>query len=218
MDDIKLRRLWLVRHGETVWNREMRYLGQHDAELAEAGREQARWVSKQLHQRHIVAIYASDLQRAHKTAEIIAAAHPHVSDVRTAAAWRELNFGAWQGLTYNEIAASYPDQLAFFTDPEHSAPPQGETFAALVQRVQMEFRKLVQESASLPDGELVLVSHGGPIRALLCSILGMPFARQWQLTLQPGSLHAIDFMVGGQDALATTTLVTLNQCAVQCKG
>jgi alpha-ribazole phosphatase len=211
----KIRRLWLVRHGETKWNIEKRYFGHYDIELADSGRQQACWLGEQLRPRTLAAIYSSDLCRAYQTAEIIAGLQSRTVTISSSAAWREINFGDWEGLTYTEIATAYPDQLAFFTDPEHFSPPRGETFADLVLRVQTQFLRLVLDAVDLPDGELVLVSHGGVIRALLCSILGMPFARQWQLKLLHGSLSAIDFLAGASDALATATLASLNRYTVQ---
>jgi alpha-ribazole phosphatase len=212
----KLRRLWLIRHGVTIWNIERRYFGQYDIALSELGRAQACWLGDQLRSRQIAAIYASDLSRAHETAEIITRSLTMALPIQISEVWRELNFGAWEGLTYAEIAAQYSHELSFFHDPVHQAPPQGETFMALVQRVQSAFRQLAHDAVHLPDGDIVLVSHGGVIRALLCSILSIPFERQWQLQIAHGSFSALDFLAGTDDVLATTTLATLNQHAVQC--
>src|ERR1700730_5479893 len=98
-------------------------MGQSDIPLSAKGRVQARWLARQLRAREIAAIYASDLARAHETARIIAAQRTSPRSVNVSPAWRELNFGQWQGLTYAQIAAQYQDQLGFFSDPEHNAPP-----------------------------------------------------------------------------------------------
>lgn len=206
-----VRRLWLVRHGVTDWNNQGRFCGHCDVPLSLAGELQAQWVGVQLRSRPLLALYASDLQRTTQTATILARQLSTSLAVQTSSAWRELAFGEWEGLTYGEIAERYPSQLGFFTHPLQFSPPGGETFAALRQRVQGAFAQLVQDSLRLPAGDLVLVSHAGVLRVLLCSLLGLPFERQWQLRLAYGSISAIDFVAGGEDVAATTTLALLNQ-------
>ncbi|GLV56746.1 alpha-ribazole phosphatase [Dictyobacter sp. S3.2.2.5] len=205
-----VRRIWLVRHGVTDWNSQGRLCGQHDVPLSDEGASQARWVGDQLRSRPLVALYASDLRRTRQTASILAHQLPEPLVVQTSAAWRELSFGAWEGLTYAEVSERYPDQLGFFTQPVQFSPPGGETFAALQQRVQKALAQLVRDSLRLPSGELALVSHAGPLRVLLCSLLGIPFERQWQLQFAHGSLSAIDFVAEARDVPATTTLALLN--------
>ncbi|GHO84019.1 histidine phosphatase family protein [Dictyobacter formicarum] len=206
-----VRRLWLVRHGVTDWSSQGRFCGHCDVSLSPIGKLQARWVGVQLRSRPLVALYASDLQRTTQTATILAQQLSAPLAVQTSAAWRELSFGAWEGLTYREVAERYPSQLGFFTHPSQFSPPGGETFDALLQRVQGAFAQLVQVSLDLPAGDLVLVSHAGVLRVLLCSLLGLSFERQWQLRLDHGSISAIDFVAGGEDVGTTTTLVLLNQ-------
>ncbi|GCE03344.1 histidine phosphatase family protein [Dictyobacter aurantiacus] len=209
-DEPYVRRLWLVRHGVTDWNSQGRLCGQHDVPLSDVGTSQARWVGIYLCSRPLVALYASDLRRTRQTASILALQLPEPLVVQTSAAWRELSFGAWEGLTYAEVAERYPDQLGFFKQPMQFSPPGGETLAVLQQRVQEGFAQLVQDSLRLPSGELALVSHAGPLRVLLCSLLGIPFERQWQLQFAHGSISAIDFVAEARDVPATTTLALLN--------
>src|SRR5581483_9779897 len=137
------------------------------------GYEQARWLAEYLQTAPIGMIYSSDSLRARQTAEIIAQSRTQPLQVQTSMAWRELDFGAWEGLTYAQIVERFPHQLAFFTDPLHASPPDGEAFSALLQRVQVAFLSIVQASVdqTTQHGDIVLVSHGGPLRALLCCIL-----------------------------------------------
>lgn len=188
------RRLWLVRHGITSWNMQRRFCGHTDIPLSAQGRVQARWLAQQLQEEAISTIYTSDLTRARETAEIIASQSIEAVQVKLSAAWREINFGAWEGLTYAEIAKQFEDQLGFFTDPEHYSPPNGESLAHLLQRVQDELTTIARNGDLPIEGDVVIVSHGGPLRVLLCSLLGMPLERQWQLRLDPGSLSAIDLL------------------------
>jgi alpha-ribazole phosphatase len=200
------RRVWLVRHGLTEWNTQQRFGGHSDIPLSREGRLQARWLARSLRARKIVALYSSDLSRARETAQIIAQAFTPALAVQVSSAWRELDFGAWDGLTYAEIASAFPEQLAFFTDPEKASPPGGESLVQLQQRV---LAALAQASTVEP-GDLLIVSHGGPLRVLVSSVLGMSLARQWQLALAPGSLSALDLLPVQDVSAPQGTLALLN--------
>jgi broad specificity phosphatase PhoE len=121
-----------------------------------------------------------------------------------------MSFGAWEGLNYTQIAQQSPEYLSFFTHPMQCTPPHGEPFAALLQRVKDAFGLLVQAVASNPMGDIVLVSHGGPLRVLLCWLLSLPFEQQWRLSLDHGSLSAIDFVPAAHDVSSTVTLALFN--------
>jgi alpha-ribazole phosphatase len=204
------RRLWLVRHGLTEWNTQQRYCGHCDIPLSGQGRTQALWLAERLQEEMICAIYASDLVRARETAEIIARQRTPAVQIRVSAAWREIDFGDWEGLTYAQIAEQFKDQLGFFTAPEHCSPPNGEPLAHMQRRVMDALSAIVQSDDSPTAGDAVIVSHGGPLRVLLCSLLGMPLQRQWQLRLDPGSLSAIDLLPVHEPATPRAVLALLN--------
>jgi broad specificity phosphatase PhoE len=212
----RTRRLWLVRHGATLWNNEQRFCGHSDIPLSPSGYDQAHWLAECLRSAPIGTIYTSDLLRARQTAEIIAHSHAQSVPLQSSSAWRELNFGAWEGLPYAQIAERFPQHLAFFTDPLHASPPEGEAFTDLVQRVWCAFlalmREQVPDAANLPSqhSDIVLVSHGGPLRVLLCCILKMPLERQWQLRLNTGSLSALEFLPTTDETIPDITLTLLN--------
>ncbi|GER86440.1 alpha-ribazole phosphatase [Dictyobacter vulcani] len=209
--ETQLRRLWLVRHGVTTWNSERRFCGQSDPVLSSEGEKQAQAVGLELSQRVIAAVYTSNLQRAVQTAAIIGKYQQTAPSMRLSGAWSELFFGAWEGLTYTEIATRYPDQLDFFTNPMQASPVDGESLLVLIERVRTAFIQMVRDAVSFPAGDIVLVSHGGALRVLICLVLGMPFERQWQVKLDHCSLSAIDFVVGCEDVFSTTSLTLLNQ-------
>jgi alpha-ribazole phosphatase len=202
------RRIWLVRHGLTTWNTQQRFCGRSDIPLSARGRVQARWLAQRLQEETISTIYTSDLARARETAEIIASRRTQAIEVKVSAAWREMDFGAWEGLTYAEIAEQFKDQLGFFTDPEQCSPPIGESLAHVLQRVQAEVAVIARSANLSMEGDMVIVSHGGPLRVLLCSMLGMPLERQWQLRLDAGSLSAID-LLPVQEPLAPQAILAL---------
>lgn len=203
------RRLWLVRHGLTEWNAQQRFCGHRDIPLSERGRGQAHWLAERLQEEMISAIYTSDLLRARETAVIIAYQRTPAVQIRVSDAWREIDFGAWEGLTYAQIAEQFKGQLDFFTDPESYSPPNGESLAHMQQRVK-EALAAIADSDDLPAGNVVIVSHGGPLRILLCNLLGMPIQRQWQLRLDHGSLSAIDLLPVHGSSAPQAILALLN--------
>jgi alpha-ribazole phosphatase len=198
-------RLWLVRHGATIWNAEGRFCGESDIPLSAQGEAQARWLSQRLSSVNVAAIYASDLLRARQTAEQIARQQV---PLHFTALWRELDFGRWEGLTYSEIVALPANDLRFFNDSLHFAPPGGESLTDLSQRVQQAFTTLVADARESRD--LVLVSHGGALRVLLCLLLHVPLVYQWQFQLAPGSLSALDLTPALGEDLPFASLALLN--------
>lgn len=132
--------IYLVRHGETEWNRERRLQGQQDSPLTEKGREQAQRAGLLL--RELIdnpeqyPVYASPLSRARDTAAIISHALDLDPDrLRIDDLLKEIKFGAWEGMTFDEIAAADPDNWRrFHEDRWNFAPPRGESYAIMAQR------------------------------------------------------------------------------------
>jgi broad specificity phosphatase PhoE len=146
--------LLLVRHGETDWNREGRVQGHSDVPLNDTGRAQARALAARLAAERVDAVYSSDLRRARDTAQEVARASGHT--VTTTPHLREKHFGSWEGLTRDEILSGDPDAL--------SGPwGDGETRDEMADRVLHALRGI----AARHEGEtVVVVSHGGPLRAV----------------------------------------------------
>ena len=216
-----VKRIWLVRHGQTLWTEQKRFCGHSDIPLSTTGRKEARWVAAQLQTKPLVAIYSSDLLRTRETAEIIRkkfvggihtvnnadAVERVLPEVVTSRELREINFGQWEGLTYEEIVKASPGHLDFFSRPADVAPPAGETLAKAVERALSTLLTI----AEMPHrGDIVAVSHGGILAGILCSLLGMPLNNQWQLHINTGALSAVDvsFDVSGT---VFTSLVLFNK-------
>jgi broad specificity phosphatase PhoE len=204
------RRLWLVRHGLTDWNVQQRFCGHSDIPLSGQGQEQALWIAKQLLKENISVIHTSDLLRACESAEIIVSLRASKVQIKGSSAWREMDFGIWEGLTYAQIEKQYKDHLGFFTDPEHHSPPEGESLTHLHQRVTGAFLALVRSDEMLTPGDVVIVSHGGPLRIIVCSVFGIPLHRQWQIKLDPGSLSALDIVPAYGSSEPSAILSLLN--------
>lgn len=206
-------RVWLVRHAVTAWNQEQRFCGQIDVPLAEQGRVQAQWLAERLKIEKLAAIYTSDLIRARETTEAIVAEYPTRLPVHIVPSWREIDFGDWEGLTYAEVAQQDSPHLKFFTDPMQYSPPGGESFPNLVLRAQAAFYDLVQELIDAPpEGDVVVVSHGAILRVLLCSLLSIPFERQWSLRFDNASLSALDVVPTSADVMSSVRLALFNFC------
>jgi broad specificity phosphatase PhoE len=187
-------KLLVARHGETVWNVQRRFQGQKtDLSLTERGREQAELLSRWLKTHSIDVCYSSDARRAWETAEVIG----------RACAWspvampslRELDFGTWEGLTYEEAQQQSPDHWQAWTgDPWRAAPPAGESLEQLAGRVRTMVEGLLAQHAGQT---VLLVGHGGPVRVLLATGLGLSPTAYWQLRADPGSLAEIEMYSQG---------------------
>jgi probable phosphoglycerate mutase len=166
--------LILARHGETDWNRDGRWQGHADQPLNAAGRAQAKELADELRDEPIAAVYASDLARARETADIVAA--PRGLLVRTDRRLREVDIGGWSGLTLAEVEARYPETVARWRagDPAHSFEA-GETYAAMGERVAEALREIARRH---PGEQVLVVLHGGPIRAVLAHEAGISYEEQ----------------------------------------
>ena len=123
-------RILAVRHGQTAWNREGRIQGHTDIALDEHGQWQARQLAHALHDEAIAACYASDLSRAHDTAQAVATLHQ--LPVHTHVGLRERCFGAFEGHSWNQLEAAHPSEtLAWRKRVPEFAPPDGESLLQL---------------------------------------------------------------------------------------
>ena len=152
--------LLVARHGETDWNREGRWQGWADPPLNETGRAQARELAEQLRSVPFDAVYSSDLRRAHETAEIVAA--PHAVPVVADAGLREIDIGSWSGLTRAEIDERFPT----------GERPDGETRDQHAARVLDAVERIARAN---PGRRILLVTHGGTMRALHGHVTDEPF-------------------------------------------
>ncbi len=182
-------RLIIIRHGETIWNSEFRFQGHSDIPLNEQGRVQAGKLAKRLESEKIDQIYASDLNRAVETAEIIA--NCHNKPVQKLDLLRETKFGAWEGLNFSEIQKKYPDVWEKWRDnPRDTIIPEGEALEEVAQRVMQGIKQIV---AKHHDETIAVVTHGGAIRLILSEILDMDMQYIWRIRQDNAALNIIDF-------------------------
>lgn len=184
-------RLFLVRHAEAVSNVGMRYLGSSDDLLTERGTWQAAQVAEAFRPLPIAAAYASPLRRAVATATPIAEAHGLI--VQLDQRLREGSFGDWEGLTRAELLTRSEEDarlLAHWEADPSCAPPGGESLLAIQERM----LAFVDEAARRHAGEsIVVVSHVGPIKALLCRALGVSLTAARHMFLDSATISVIDW-------------------------
>lgn len=174
-------RILAIRHGETAWNVDTRIQGHLDIPLNDSGLQQARWLAQSLAGRdELHAIYASDLSRAHVTAQTIAgtiglsvATHPGL---------RERAFGDFQGRTFAEIEAELPEDALHWRKrtPEWTPPGAGESLIVLRERVLATVNEL---AARHVGQQIALVAHGGVMDVLYraATRLDLQAPRTWEL-------------------------------------
>ena len=179
----------LIRHGQTVWNVEMKYQGQTDINLTEKGIMQAQLVADRLATEPIAAVYSSDLNRAFFTAGAIAAKHK--LQVIAVPELREINFGDWEGLTYTNINSGWPEAMKnLFTWPENVLIPGGESFPQLRERASKALDRIVHNHH---NETVVVVSHGGTIRTLLCTALNIHLNFVWNIKQDNTAVNILEY-------------------------
>ena len=161
-------RVLLLRHGESDWNAAKRFQGRSDRPLTPLGRQQAKALASELaSSSSLSVIYTSPLRRALETAAVVGeqvGLEPVPDDDL-----REVDVGSWTGLSRAEVEARYPDAFERWLDGGEGWD-DGESYAEMSARV---LAALVRISGSHPGDELLVVSHGGPIRAIQAAAAGM---------------------------------------------
>ncbi len=159
--------LLLARHGETDWNRARRWQGHADRPLTDRGRAQAAALAERLADIALHAVYSSDLRRARETAEAVARAQG--LGLVELPALREVSVGSWEGLTRSEAETRFPEGFRRWL-AGGTGWDDGESYGEMSARV----LEAVDQIAREHEGKRVLiVSHGGPIRAIHAAALGM---------------------------------------------
>jgi ribonuclease H / adenosylcobalamin/alpha-ribazole phosphatase len=183
----------LLRHGQTPLSAERRFAGRGDIPLTEAGRRQAAAAASRLSARGgIDVIVTSPLQRARRTAQAVAEATGAPLQVENDLI--EADFGKWEGLTFAEAAAQWPDEMMAWLANADVAPPGGESFATAAHRVLGALDRLL---AAHPQRIMVLVSHVTPIKTLVCRAILAPPAALFRIHLDVASLCEIDWFSDG---------------------
>lgn len=181
---------YLVRHGETEWNRTGRMQGHTGVPLSAEGRRQATLVAERLRSVEFATVYCSDLPRAAETARIIAAGRDLTISDETDL--REFSYGEWEGLTLEEVETRYPGALAERIEAGGNlgwTAPGGESAIDAIRRVR---RFTTRASESLDPGENILVvGHGGSLRAPAVCLLDLADDDFWKFRVDNTALAVV---------------------------
>ena len=182
----------IVRHGQTKWNLEKRFRGSQDIPLDETGILQAEALARRLAPENIAAIYSSHLQRALKTAEIIAASHGLVPI--TTDGLSNINYGDLEGRLISEIAADFPEFYRAMLETPHLVRfPGGNTLDELADRAVSGLHEMI---AKHPGQTFVAVSHQVVTKILICAILHLDNSYHWDITQDTCCINVFRFKNG----------------------
>ena len=177
-------KLYLIRHGETDYNNAMRFQGRTDILLNQKGIEQAEKAAEFFRDIPLQAIYTSSLKRAITTAEIIGKVkglEPQATD-----ALQEMSFGIWENMNSKDIQKKYAKEWKdFFASPATTTIPQGECMFDVQKRAYPVVQEILDQ---YPEGDVAFVAHGGIIRVLICTMLGLDLNRAWHVHVGNASI------------------------------
>lgn len=161
----------MIRHGESLANKEGRFAGHSDYDLSELGREQATHAGKYIKKHFTVdAVYASDLKRAYNTA--LPTAELFGLEVIADEGLRELYVGKWETLHHLEVAERYPKEFdVWMNDFANARCPEGESIRELYDRIVPHVLKIAAEN---DNKTIVIATHSTPVRAFECYAMGLP--------------------------------------------
>lgn len=185
--------IYLIRHGETYWNREQRLQGQLDSDLTDEGIRQAKRIADKLNGVNFDALYSSDLNRAMHTAKIISQYinhEPVIFDERL----RERNFGIFQGYTWPEINRKYPSEAAseLSGNPMYQVPG-GESKNQLLERAKSFFTEMLTRHTG---GRILVISHGGIINVWTKYVLQVPLDKPRRFSLDNAAVNIYENING----------------------
>ncbi|MEW6659479.1 MAG: alpha-ribazole phosphatase [Thermodesulfobacteriota bacterium] len=182
-------RLYLLRHGQVADGHTHLYHGHNDVGLSPQGVEQLERAAAQLQDVDLAGVYASDLTRAKKGAEIISRGRNLEPRIRPE--FREVHFGLWEGLSFGEIMEQFPGELeSRFKDLSHFRIPGGESLADVRARALPALKLLIEEHY---EKAFLIVAHAGVNRVILSEALGLSLQHLFRLDQNYGCLNIIDY-------------------------
>jgi alpha-ribazole phosphatase len=174
--------IYLLRHGDT--GRQGCYIGSTDVPLSAKGRQQVRDTANNLRRENIDGVFCSPMLRCRQTCEQLQLAIPcHVNELL-----KEVDFGRWEGKSFADIAKGDAEMVAaWMSDPTHFCFPGGEALMNFHNRVAAIMQLLGADN----NKRILVVTHGGIIRHLLCLYLGIPTEKYLIFDVQPGSYSSL---------------------------
>lgn len=188
-------KLYLIRHGQTDWNIQGKIQGSHDIPLNDTGRAQARLVAEGMDHRPVTKIFSSTLMRAVETARTVG--DRQNVDIYLVPGLIEVEFGRWEGMTWEEIKEKYPEEHErWFMNPVDVAPPGGETQTEVMERV----AGAVETVMGMTNGreDIAVVSHGATI-AYMISYLMRDHSEESEIIVDNASITTVNYNPITQD-------------------
>ena len=189
-DQIGDSRIFLIRHGETNWNKEGRFQGQINIPLNKNGKDQAKKASKYLNEIKFNKAFSSSMDRPYETAKIILQKKPDL-EIKRIENLVEISHGLWEGKLENEIKEQWPELLKNWHEkPEEVIMPEGECIGEVSKRSVKAWEEicLTQKKKDLT----LLVAHDAVNKTLICKILGIDVSNIWMIKQGNGGITIID--------------------------
>ena len=184
-------RIIIARHGETDWNVSEVFRGRLDVELNETGLAQAEALGQHLAGLTVEAVYSSPLKRALDTARSVAGHHG--LEVSVARGLVDFNYGAWQGLTHQEVKERHAELYhRWLVEPHLVTMPDGESLDDVAERA----RQVVENVVTSHEGTVVLVSHRVVNKVLICSLLGLDNSHFWNIRQDVAGMTIFEYEDG----------------------
>ena len=201
------KRIILVRHGETDWNKQGRFQGQIDIPLNQNGKFQAKAASEFLKNNIIQKAFSSSLSRPKETAQIILNEHPGV-EISLKDSLKEISHGEWEGKLESEISSDWPDLLKKWkTSPEKVQMPDGENITEVSIRSISGWNEICKDLKN--EETALVVAHDAVNKTILCHLLGLMPSKIWMIKQGNGGITVIDLSEEeGQPAQITCLNIT----------
>jgi len=184
--------IYLVRHGQTAWNKEEIFRGRTDIPLDETGLREAEGAGEYLKEIRVTAIYSSPLARARQTAEKVAVFHP--VEVKSHPGIIDMSFGDWEGHSLKQIRDSDEERYRQWKEQPHLLEiPGGETLGEVRKRSMAALEEVIRWH---PDEIVVLVSHRVINKVLICGALGIDNSHFWQIGQDTTAINLIQYRNG----------------------
>jgi alpha-ribazole phosphatase len=182
--------LWLIRHGEPDESVHGRCYGRLDVGLSLKGRQQMEQVAARLRDQSFAAVYTSPQRRAMESMSILG--FDPSDGTKILDAFREIDFGDWEGLSYEEIARRYPRLYEEWTErPTETSFPNGESFEHMCVRVLQAVEVLRQKHF---NQSVAVMTHSGVIRIIVAHVLGIPDSRLFRVAQDYGAINRIRYV------------------------
>lgn len=193
-------KLYLIRHGETDWNKAHRVQGRTDIPLNDSGRAQAEQTARLLRQVRIDAVYASPFSRAYETAQIIAGGRG--LEINKDDGLAEIQFGLWEGKTMGELMEQYPDlwrDWGWLNRQEDCQRMGAESYTDIQRRSMDVVERIIKERDE--NDNVLVVSHTMPVKLIIANYLQMPLEAISRLKINNCSINVVSINRDGTGRL-----------------